>query len=202
MSPSSIAWQTPTATASWPIATCRKPGSSPARKRSSTFSSKRRMSSISRRNSRSVSSPTARFLSTFAKAPAVYVSTVSVAEQWEDDWIQAARRLGAGRSCASSCATARRPIAAAALLAPTGPYRAAPTVLLLRGRRATARAASPESIARLLRRLDERRRSSFLDPQAAPKIAEQRTATLVEGWDALRRRAAAPTGATCTPSSI
>ena len=42
-SPSSIAWQTPTATASWPIATCRKPGSSPARNRSSTFSSKRRI---------------------------------------------------------------------------------------------------------------------------------------------------------------
>ena len=69
-SPSSIAWQTPTATASWPIATCRKPGSSPARKRSSTFSSKRRMRSISRKNSRNVSSLRARFFSTFATAPA------------------------------------------------------------------------------------------------------------------------------------
>src|SRR5207248_6285551 len=52
MSPSSRARQTPTATASWPIATWRKPGSSPARKRSSTFSSKRRISSISRKHSR------------------------------------------------------------------------------------------------------------------------------------------------------
>ena len=50
-SPSSSARQTPTATASWPMATWRKPGSSPARKRSSTFSSKRRMRSISRRKS-------------------------------------------------------------------------------------------------------------------------------------------------------
>src|SRR3954469_9695471 len=72
MSPSSIAWQTPTATASWPIATCRKPGSSPARKRSSTRSSKRRISSISRRKSRRRSSFSARFFSTLAKAPAVY----------------------------------------------------------------------------------------------------------------------------------
>ena len=83
MSPSSIAWQTPTATASWPIATCRKPGSSPARNRSSTFSSKRRMRSISRRKSRSVSSFRARFLSTLAKAPAVYVLKMSVARQWK-----------------------------------------------------------------------------------------------------------------------
>ena len=66
----SSAAQTPLATASWPIATCRKPGSSPARKRSSTFSSKRLISSISRRRSRSSSSdrpPSARgFLSTLA----------------------------------------------------------------------------------------------------------------------------------------
>ena len=62
-----MAWQTPTATASWPIATWRKPGSSPARNRSSTFSSKRRISSISRRNSRSLSCDSApRLLSTFA----------------------------------------------------------------------------------------------------------------------------------------
>ena len=47
---------TPEATASWPMQTCRKPGSSPARKRSSTFSSKRRISSISRKSSRSRSS--------------------------------------------------------------------------------------------------------------------------------------------------
>src|SRR6185503_1507276 len=67
-SPSSIAWQTPTATASWPIATCRKPGSSPARKRSSTFSSKRLIRSISRRNSRSRSSERPRLVSTFATA--------------------------------------------------------------------------------------------------------------------------------------
>ena len=55
----SSAAQTPDATASWPIATCRKPGSSPARKRSSTFSSKRRISSISRKSSRSRSSESA-----------------------------------------------------------------------------------------------------------------------------------------------
>ena len=51
----SSARQTPTATASWPMQACRKPASSPARKRSSTFSSKRRISSISARNSTSCS---------------------------------------------------------------------------------------------------------------------------------------------------
>src|SRR5689334_4826272 len=65
-SPSSIAWQTPTATASWPIATCRNPGSSPARNRSSTFSSNRLIRSISRRNSRRRSSERPRFVSTLA----------------------------------------------------------------------------------------------------------------------------------------
>ena len=44
------------------------PGSSPARKRSSTFSSNRRISSISRRKSRSLSSERARFFSTLAMA--------------------------------------------------------------------------------------------------------------------------------------
>ena len=58
----SSAAQTPDATASWPIATCRKPGSSPARNRSSTFSSKRRISSISRNSSRSCSSDRAALL--------------------------------------------------------------------------------------------------------------------------------------------
>ena len=55
----SSAAQTPEATASWPMQTCRKPGSSPARKRSSTFSSKRRISSISRKSSCSRSSDSA-----------------------------------------------------------------------------------------------------------------------------------------------
>ena len=46
------------AVASWPIATCRNPGSSPARKRSSTLSSNRRMSSISRKKPRRASRDT------------------------------------------------------------------------------------------------------------------------------------------------
>src|SRR5438874_10581679 len=66
VSPSSSARQTPTATASWPIATWRKPGSSPARKRSSTFSSKRRISSISRRQLRRSSCESACLSSTLA----------------------------------------------------------------------------------------------------------------------------------------
>src|SRR5947207_4545049 len=65
-SPSSSAWQTPTATPSWPIATCRNPGSSPARKRSSTFSSNRLIRSISRRKVRSRCSLSVPFRSTLA----------------------------------------------------------------------------------------------------------------------------------------
>src|SRR5215212_8178543 len=87
---SSSAWQTPTATASWPIATWRNPGSSPARKRSSTFSSKRRMSSISRRNSfRRPLDETCPFSSSVAtrrqaSSPRLDSASMRLAEQWQE----------------------------------------------------------------------------------------------------------------------
>ena len=102
-SPSSIAWQTPTATASWPIATCRKPGSSPARNRSSTFSSKRRISSISRRKSRSRSSDRPRFVSTFAICIEFMLSPVALVEQWKVIEAATSSRAGRASSCGSRC---------------------------------------------------------------------------------------------------
>src|SRR5581483_7644599 len=106
-SPSTIAWQTPTATASCPIATWRKPGRSPARKRSSTFSSKRRMSSISLRKCRSASSLNACVLSTLAKAPAVYGFARERRAAVECHWIQSAGDVGA-RDLAAPAARSRR----------------------------------------------------------------------------------------------
>ena len=100
---SSSARHTPTATASWPIATWRKPGSSPARKRSSTFSSKRRMSSISRRKSLSVSRASACvFFSAVAIGRTLASSTVKLGEQWTEILERAAARLGARRGRASA----------------------------------------------------------------------------------------------------
>ncbi len=112
----------------------------------------------------------------------MYVSAVSVAEQWEtigsnlpDGWAHAQLRLELRDGDAADNA--------AALLAPAGPYRAAPTVLLFTVAR-DGTAASPDSIARLLRRLT----SGTLElsgSQAAAKIPEQHIARLVEGWDAM-----------------
>src|SRR5688572_1330301 len=122
----SSAAQTPDATASWPIATCRKPGSSPARKRSSTFSSKRRMSSISRksscrRSSESASAPLA-MSSTFAIAPHYADPRMGLVEQWgrirselPEDWGEAKLNLSVKRDEQRS--------RAAALLSPAGPGR-------------------------------------------------------------------------------
>src|SRR5919197_5781667 len=89
-SPSSSARQTPTATASWPIATCKNPGSSPARKRSSTFSSKRRMRSISRRKSLKRSLPATCSLSSTLATRGQRTDTqldsrsVKLEEQWRE----------------------------------------------------------------------------------------------------------------------
>ena len=72
--------------------TCRKPGSSPARKRSSTFSSKRRMSSISRNSSRRRSSESAfsarGFFSTFAIAGFIMLTP---AWGWSNSGVESAR---------------------------------------------------------------------------------------------------------------
>src|SRR5918992_1292802 len=83
-SPSSSARQTPTATASWPMATWRKPGSSPARKRSSTFSSNRRMSSISRKKSRRSSGESVPFFSTLAIPVQSMLGPVRLADQFRE----------------------------------------------------------------------------------------------------------------------
>src|SRR3954452_6855957 len=145
-SPSSSARQTPTAHASWPIATWRNPGNSPARKRSSTFSSNRRISSISRRKSRSRSSDKARRFSTFATAWSVYFCVVKLAKAWDDvrdDWAEARIRV--------TLEEPDRTERAAQLLAPLQPLIVGPGVLTFRVERAS------DTVRRLLARVDGER---------------------------------------------
>src|SRR5437016_3144297 len=153
-SPSSSAWQTPTATASWPIATCRKPGSSPARKRSSTFSSNRRISSISRKNSRSSSFESAPFCSTFATATEFMLRPLGLVDDFTrieralpDDWAEARLQL--------TVEDEGRCERAAALLGPANPGRRGKTIRLAVARRGGG--IPPDAIRRLLRRLDAER---------------------------------------------
>src|SRR3954468_5398248 len=173
-SPSSIAWQTPTATASWPIATWRKPGNSPARNRSSTFSSNRPISSISRRKSRSRSSDKARRFSTFATAWSVYFCVVQLAKAWDevrDDWAEARIRV--------TLEEPERTERAAQLLAPLQPLIAGPGVLTFRVEHAS------DTVGRLLARMDAERIHGTLElagsdprpvqetPQVRPKLRAQ-----------------------------
>src|SRR5204863_136756 len=156
MSPSSIALQTPTATASCPIATCRKPGSSPARKRSSTFSSKWRMSSISRSASFSSSLCRAPFLSSTLATAAVYGSRVGLAEQWsaieeglDPRWSDARLELRIDDEPQRN--------RAAALLAPAGPGRRGTAIRFFTTRTGTG--VGPEAVipgeVRVLRALSD-----------------------------------------------
>jgi hypothetical protein len=111
----------------------------------------------------------------------VYVSIVSVAEQWSaigsnlpDGWVRATLRLQlADRETADQ---------AAALLGPAGPYRAAPTELLF-GVSRDGTATSPESIVRLLRRVPAGT-LSLSGSQAAPQRAATREREpLTASWD-------------------
>jgi hypothetical protein len=112
----------------------------------------------------------------------VYVSTVSVAQQWKAigsnlpaDWARAQLRLELrDREAADG---------AAAMLGPAGPYRAAPTVLLFSVAR-DGSAPSPDNIVRLLRRVPVGT-LSLSGSQAATKITRTREPTaLTASWDA------------------
>src|SRR5438105_8034260 len=183
-SPSSIAPQTPTATASWPIATCRKPGSSPARNRSSTFSSKRLMSSISRRNSRSRSSDTTRRFSTLATRFECTFCRVTLVEQWPA--LENGLPAGWGSARLELTVTKGDAEKAAALLGPAQPLRVAPGVFRL----TTARdgtALNPTAVKRLVAHLDEQGIGGALElvsseaaPVTPPRAAEK---TLAQSWD-------------------
>src|SRR5919106_820450 len=134
------------------MATCRNPGSSPARKRSSTFSSKRRMRSISRRKSFKRSPPaTCSLSSTLATRgqrtdTQLHSRAVKLGEQWREiegglpeDW----------SSIQVSLSTAEDEHAdrAALILAPFAPGRTGS-----RFRFAVRRDQDP---GRVLRRLDQ-----------------------------------------------
>src|SRR6476660_4530109 len=173
---------TPVAVASCPIATCRNPGRSPARKRSSTFSSNRRMSSISRKNSRSRSSETAPFFSTFATGLQCTLGRMSLAADWDalqqslpESWGVARLRLIVPHE--------RDSARAAALLGPANPGRRGSAI------RFEARGGagpSPEMIRNLLSRIDAegiRGELELVRVDEAETTEEDERATLVAAWD-------------------
>src|SRR5437868_10915937 len=184
-SPSSSAAQTPTATASCPIATWRKPGSSPARKRSSTFSSKRRISSISRKSSRwrSFESVGVRF-STLATARKSMLRAVSLVAHWREiearlpaDWSDARLLL--------SVEDESKAPRAAALLGPAMPGRSGREIRFYSARRGAG--VPPDAVRRMPERLAEEAIAGRLEllPAGGPtEQPETARATLKESWHA------------------
>jgi hypothetical protein len=114
---------------------------------------------------------------------------MSLAGQWEtlgselpDGWGRAELRL--------ELRDADRAAEAAALVGPAQPYRATPTVLQFASSR-DGSASSPDSVARLLRRLDEARIAGTLTLAGSGRAAvraEPEVTSLAESW----RRAIVP----------
>src|SRR5262245_11033070 len=184
-SPSSIALQTPTHTASWPIATCRKPGSSPALNRSSTFSSKRRIRSMSRRKLASCSCESASLFATRATAPSLRIlrpmrlvwQWVELERQLPETWTEARLGLEVREQDAER---------AAALLTGANPLRRENTIRLFVTRRGPF---GPEALRRTLLRLDRRHIGGTLELEGTAEAAAE------EGAPAARALAAAWEGA-------
>src|SRR5436853_3958236 len=184
-SPSSSAAQTPTATASCPIATWRKPGSSPARNRSSTFSSKRRISSISRNSSRwrSFESVGVRF-STLATARKSMLRAVALVGHWREIEARLPADWSDARLLLSVEDEAKAP-RAAALLGPAMPGRRGREIRFYCASRGAG--VSPDAVRRMLERLDEEKIAGRLELLAAGEPTEQpetARATLQGSWDA------------------
>src|SRR5205085_1614332 len=183
-SPSSSARQTPTLHASCPIATCRKPGSSPARKRSSTFSSKRRISSISRRTSRRSLSVNDFLLSTFATRRECTVRRMRLAERWNElqrgldpRWTDARLLLRVDDEA--------RVQRALALLGPATPGRSGREIRFFVTRGGSG--VAPDAVRRMLQRIDGGGIGAALDlvsSDAAPPAPEIAGRTLAGDWDA------------------
>src|SRR5215218_5232789 len=176
-SPSSSARQTPTATASCPIATWRKPGSSPARKRSSTFSSKRRIRSISRKKSRSVSSDSAPRFSTLAICGqrTDNLPRVRLGERWR----QIERELPENWSDARLLLRVRDPEQAeraAALLTPLMPGRNGNEIRFYTARRGAGASLDSEGIRGELELVSA--------GQPEPGVLAVERPRLVDAWDA------------------
>ena len=177
----------PTATASWPMATWRKPGSSPARNRSSTFSSKRRIRSISRKNSRSSSSETAPLLLDLGhRCLSLCCRLVRLVEQWRSVEEQLPRRVGGGppRARARRRATGR----ARSRASSAPPTRAAAGAPFVSTPPRGGGGIGPDAVGRLLRRLDREGIAGDAeligDARAARRTAaEERRPPLVAAWE-------------------
>src|SRR5919199_711019 len=194
-SPSSSARHTPTATASCPIATWRKPGSSPARKRSSTCSSKRLIRSISRRKSLSCSSgsvfPFCSAIATESTIPVRLphrIAPMRLAEQWEEirprlglDWATARLTLTAD---AAQCDRA------ALILGPAAPGRDENRFHLAVTRGGEQLGTTPTLLQRMLARLDQEGVRGTLELAGAdsgPDAAVARPSLAAE-WNQLAAR--------------
>jgi hypothetical protein len=107
---------------------------------------------------------------------------VSVAQQWEaigselpERWARAQLRLElSDREAADE---------AAAMLGPASPYRAAPTVLLVNVAR-DGTAASPDQLARLLRRIESGTLALSGSQAEPPTVPQREIAALTASWDA------------------
>ena len=205
----SSAAQTPEATASWPIATCRKPGSSPARKRSSTFSSKRRISSISRNSSRRRSSESA----SVRARPLVPRPSPSGLIMLTAAWDSSSSGVASGRTCPTGWARGapdltlpRTPSSARErprCSAPPSPGRLRRRRCASRSR-APAAAIGPDQAAKLLGKLDDERIRGTLTLVEVGERAPTRGGAARAARRAVGRGAREParrTGATCSASS-
>ena len=124
----------------------------------------------------------ARFFSTLAKAPAVYVSVMTVAQQWKT----LGSELPEGWTSASLRLELRDPESAdqaAAALAPAGPYRVSPTILQFSVAR-DGTALGPDAIARHLANVPVGE-LSLSNSAVAARPAEREATPLAASWDAL-----------------
>ena len=181
MSPSSIAAQTPTSTASWPIATCRKPGQlaraeplldllleAPDEQHLAQEVPQRLLVQGALLLDLRQSSGSVRF--EHERRAAV-----------ESHWIRVAGDLGARLARGSNCATARPPIKPLQRWRPTGPYRVSPTILQFSVAR-DGSALGPQGITRLLSRIPLGT-LTLSNSQASAQPVERESTTLVESWD-------------------
>ena len=168
--------------------TWRKPGSSPARKRSSTFSSKRRISSISRKRSWSRSSESVLSARGFFSTLAIAAHYADHRMRLVDQWRQTGADLPAGWADAQIARRAERRAAAAggrALLGPATPGHVGEELRFTVSR--SGRGVGPDQLGKLLGKIDrERIRGTLRVVETAAAVArtEAPRELLAGAWQA------------------